>query len=281
MLKLQIQNVGEATVVVKDLEGYTDFVMEVAKGETKSKDVTNDLVQRLAEKLKALETLQMSADGSLTLVGIRWSVLASDSGDDRAMVEGLAGLPSLNEYQAANYSTGGGGTDVVATGTGLLGNQVKATLDVANAAVDAQVDFEAVNPGAPGNAISVEVITPASTLQVTVAANKITIRPAAGGSTASAIAAAVNGDANAKLLVQASEGVAGTMNEAVAEQWLAGGIGPGVSLTLNGTACVLTEVLDGQLTFDIPTGISAISRIVPLEFRNGPHVSRLSVPVAA
>jgi len=280
MLKLQIQNVGEATVVVKDLEGYTDFVMEVEKGATKSKDVTNDLVQRMAEKLKALETLQWNADGSLVLVGIRWSVLASDAGDDRGMVEGLAGLPSLNEYQNADYSTGSGETDLIATGTGLLGNQVKATKNIANVAADAQVDFEAVNPGAPGNAISVEFITPASTLAVTVAASKISIRPASGGSTAAAIAAAVNGDASAKLLVQATEGVAGTVNEAIAEQWLAGGIGSGVSLTMNGTACVLTEVLDAQLTFDVPSGISAASRLVPLEFRNGPHVSRLTVPVA-
>ena len=281
MLKLQIQNVGEATVVVKDLEGYTDFVMEIEKGATKTKDVSNDLVQRIAEKLKALETLQWNTDGDVVLVGIRWSVLASDAGDDRGMQEGLAGLPSLNEAQVANYSTGGGASDAVATGTGLLGNQVKATLEAANAAGDAQVDFEAVNPGAPGNAISVVFITPASTLQVQVSANQIEIRPAAGGSTASAIAAAVNADSNAKLLVQASEGVAGTINEDIAEAYLDGGIGPGVSLTLGGTACVLTEVTDTQLTFDIPTGISTNGYIIPLEFRNGPHVSRLSVPVVA
>lgn len=281
MLKLQIQNVGEATVVVKDLEGYTDFVMEVAKGETKTKDVSNDLIQRLSAKLKALETLQWNTDGDTVLVGIRWSVLASDSADDRGMVEGLAGLPSMNEYQDANYSTSGGGTDVVATGTGLLGNQVKASLEMATVDGSARVDFEAVNPGAPGNAISVEFATPAGVLAVAVAANKITVTPAAGGSTAAAIAAAVNGDANAKLLVQASEGVAGTVNEAIAEKNLDGGIGPGVSLTLNGTACVLTEVTDTQLTFDIPTGISGAGYIVPLEFRNGPHISRLSIPVAA
>ena len=40
------------------------------------------------------------------------------------------------------------------------------------------------------------------------------------------IASAVNADANAKLLVQASEGVAGTVNEALAEKYLDGGIGP-------------------------------------------------------
>lgn len=281
MPKLQVQNVGEATVVIKDLEGYTDFILEVAKGATKTKNVTTDLIQRISDKLKALETLQWNTDGDTVLVGIRWSILADDDIDDRAMLEGLAGLPSLLELQAENYSTGGGATDAVATGTGLLGNQVKATLEMATAAADAQVDFEAVSPGAPGNDISVVFITPSSTLAVNVTANQIEIRPASGGSTATAIATAVNSNANAKLLVQASEGVAGTVNEAIAEKYLDGGIGPGVSLTLGGTACVLTEVADTQLTFDIPTGISAASRIVPLEFRNGPHVSRLAVPVVA
>lgn len=281
MPKLQVQNVGEATVVIKDLEGYTDFTLEVAKSATKTKNVTTDLIQRISDKLKALETLQWNTDGDTVLVGIRWSILADDDIDDRAMIEGLAGLPSLLELQAENYSTGGGASDAVATGTGLLGNQVKATLSMATAAADAQVDFEAVNPGAPSNDISVVFITPASTLAVTVTANQIEIRPASGGSTASAIATAVNADADAKLLVQASEGVAGTVNEAIAEKYLDGGVGPGVSLTLGGTACVLTEVADTQLTFDIPTGISAASRIVPLEFRNGPHISRLAVPVVA
>lgn len=281
-MKLQLQNVGEATIVVKDLEGYTDFNAEVAKGDTNTYDVTRDLVQRLAPRLVEMETLvKDSNQNDLVLIGLRWSVLASDAVDDRAMGEGLAGLSSLAEFQAASYSTGGGASDVVATGTGLLGNQVQATLEVLDAALAMQLDLEAVNPGAPGNAVSVEVITPSSTLLVTVVANKITIRPASGGSTISAIAAAINAEANALLLVQAAEGVAGTLNEAIAEQFLDGGKGSGVSLTLNGTAAVLSEVTDTQLTFDLPTGISAANRIVPLDFRNGPHVSRLSVPVVA
>lgn len=280
MPQLQITNVGLATVTIKDFEGYTDFVMEVATGVTATRDVSRDLIQRLAPKLVEMETETKDAEGTV-LTGIRWAVLASDTLDDRGMEEGLAGLPSINEYQAANYSTGGGGSDVVVVGTGLLGNQVKATKNMANAAADARVDFEAVAPGAGGNAISVEFVTPADPLTVSVTANKISIQPAAAGSTASAIATAVNADADAKLLVQASEGVAGTIAETIAEANLEGGKGAGVSLTLGGTACVLTEVTDTQLTFDIPTGISAANRVVPLEFQNGPHKSRLSVAVAA
>lgn len=279
-MQLQLTNVGQAPIVVKDHEGYTDFAVTVAPSTTENVDVSQDLLQRLTPHLKALETPAYDADGTTILVALRWSVVAG-SEDARSMRADLAGLPSMNEYQAANYSTGGGGSDVVATGTGMLGNQVQATLEVEDAAASMRLDLEAVNPGAPGNAISLEVITPASTLLVTVAANKITVRPASGGSTISAIAAAINAEATAKTLVQATEGIAGTLNEAVAEQWLAGGEGPGVSLSLNGTACVLTEVTDTQLTFDIPSGISAASRIVPLEYQNGPHKSRLSIPVAA
>jgi len=281
-MKLQLQNVGEATIVVQDPEGYTDFIAEVAKSETKTYDVTRDLVQRIAPQLVSMEALvKDTTNPDLVIVGLRWSVLLGANDDARAVGEGLAGLPGLSEFQAASYSTGAGASDVVATGAGLLGSQVAATLEVTDAAVAMQLDLEAVNPGAPGNAISVEVITPATTLLVSVAANKITIRPASGGSTIAAIAAAINAEADALLLVQATVGVAGTLDEAVAEQWLNGGLGAGVSLTLNGTACVLSEVTDTQLTFDLPSGISAASRIVPLDYRNGPHVSRLSVPVVA
>lgn len=279
MPKLQVQNVGEATIVVKDFEGYSDFIMEIAKGETKTKEVTTDILQRIAEKLKGLETPVYSSDGTILIAGLRWSVLASDDLDDRAMQEGLAGLPNLTEFQAASYSTGAGATDVVAAGTGLLGNQVKASAQFLEGT--ARLDLEAVAPGAAGNDISAEIVAPTGVLTISVVANKITIQPASGGSTVADIVNAINTDADAKLLVQASVGVAGTVNAAVAEAYLMGGTGPGVSLTLNGTACVLTEVSDTQLTFDIPSGISAASRIVPLEYRNGPHVSRLSIPVVA
>jgi hypothetical protein len=210
---------------------------------------------------------------------IRWAVLHSDDLDDRAMGEGLPGLPLLGVLEAANASAGSGASDVVCNGTGLLSNQEKAVLQIEDAAAAMRLDLEAVVPGGAGNDISCEVITPSSTLLVSVVGNVITIRPASGGSTIAAIAAAINAEADALLLVQATVGVAGTLNEAVDEANLAGGVGPGVSLTLGGTACVLTEVLDTELTFDIPTGIGANGQIAPLVYRNGPHTSQLSVPI--
>lgn len=278
-MKLQLQNVGQATIVVKDLEGYTSFVGEVASGDTETYQVTEDLVERLAPRLKEMEELVKDSQGNI-VIGLRWSVLLDDADDDRTVGADLAGMPSLNEFQGASYSTGAGATDAVATGTGLLGNQTKATLSVLEGT--AQLDLEAVAPGAPGNGISFELATPAGgATVVAVVANKITVTPLAGGDTVANIRDAINADADAKLLVQASEGAAGNLTAAQAEQYLDGGTGPGVSLTLGGTACVLSEVSDTQLTFDIPSGISAASQIVTLDYRCGPHVSRLSVPVVA
>lgn len=278
MLKLQLQNVGQATIVVKDLEGYTGFVAQVATGVTSTYEVSRDLVQRLAPRLRDMETPVLGVDGTI-LVGLRWAVLAGTS-DDRAMDEGLAGLPSLTEFQAASYSTGAGGTDLVAAGTGLLGNQTKASLAVVLGA--AQLDLEAVTPGGAGNDISFVVATPAGVGNViAVVGSQITVTPKAGGDTVANIAAAINADTDALLLVQATVGAAGNIDAAIAEANLAGGVGDGVSLSLGGTACSITELTDTQITFDVVSGISTATYWIPLEYRNGPHVSRITVLVAA
>lgn len=276
-MQLQLNNVGQVPIVVKDHEGYTDFVVTVAPSSTENVDVSMNLLQRLAAQLEALETPSLDDEGNI-VVALRWSVVAN--GDDiRSMREGLAGLPSLNEYQAADYSTGGGGSDVVCTGTALLGGQVQATLSAVEGA--AQLDLEAVNPGGAGNDISLIIEVGVGALAIGVSVNQITVTLQAAGDTVSDIVNAINGHATAKLLVQASEGAAGNITAAQAEAFLTGGEGPGVSLSLGGTACILTEVTDTQLTFDIPSGISAASRVAPLEYQNGPHKSRLSIPVAA
>lgn len=282
MLKLQVQNIGQASITIKDQQGYTDFVMDVASGVTATKNISRDLLERIETQLKAYETPIMDSLGTTVVIGVRWTVLTDATLDGRGMPEGLAGLPALNELRAASYSTGAGGTNVVATGTGLLGNQVAATKTIANAAGTARIDLAATLPGAPGNDITFAIATPAggATL-VAVVGSAITVTPLAGGDTAANIIGVVNADPSAKLLVQATVGVAGSFTAAVAAVKLTGGVGPGVSLVLDGTACVLSEVANGQLTFDIPTGISAASRVVPLEYRNGPHITRLSVPVVA
>jgi hypothetical protein len=282
MPKLSITNIGQATVVIKDLQGYSQFVAEVETGNTLTQDVTQDVLERITPELQALETPLVDSTSGITLVGITWVILTSDTIDDRAMGEGLEGLPSLNELQLAAYSPSLGATNAVTTGTGFLGNQVAATGSISNAANTAKIDLAAVKPGTPGNLITVAIATPAGgSTVVSVSSNAITVTPVTGGDTAANIASAINAHASAKLLVQATVGTAGSFTAAVAAQKLSKGIGPGVSLTLNGTACLLTEVTDTQLTFDIPTGISATGRIAPLEYREGPHVTRVSVPVSS
>jgi hypothetical protein len=278
-MKLRLQNVGQGTIVVKDPQGYTLFVAEVAGGDTADYEVSVDLLQRLAAELRDLETNPVKDSAGNILIGLRWAVIA-DGADDRAQAEGLAGLPSLNEYQDTDYSTGTPVADSVATGTGLLGDQVKATLQVSEGA--ARLDLEAVLPGAPGNGISFTLATPTGvSTVVAVVGSAITVTPLAGGDTVANIAAAINAHATAKYMVQATVGAAGDLTAAQAAQYLSGGIGPGVSLTLGGTACPITALTATQVTFDPPGGISAAGRIVALDYREGPHLSRLSVPVVA
>ena len=275
MPKIQLQNVGTIPIIIRDPSGYTDFVAEVPPNSTVTAVISANTLGYIAPLLNTME----GENPSNSLIKLRWAVLASEDVDDRAEEEGLAGLASLTELQLSAYNTTGGDADAVAVGTNLLGGQTKAALQVLIGT--ARLDLEAVVPGSAGNAISCEVIAPSATLDISVGGNKITIRPATGGSTVADIVSAINLSATARLLVQAVEGVAGTFNAALAEQTLTGGRGAGVSLTLSGVACLITELTNTQITFDIPSGISTSTYIVPLDYRNGPHVSRLSVPVIA
>ena len=281
-MKLRLQNIGQATIVLKDFEGYSTWVAEVAKNTTLDTEVTEDLLQRIAGKLRELEASPVKDVVGNVLIGLRWSVIA-DGADDRAQTEGLAGLPNIIELQAAAYDNSSGLTDAIATGTALLGNQVKAAAQLFSGLK--RLDVAAVLPGAPGNGLSVAILTPAggpgAPVINVVGGNLVTVTPQSAGDTVANIATAINADATAKLLVKATVGVAGTITAAIAAKPLTGGIGAGVSLTLGGTACVIKELLLDKVTFNAPTGISAASRIVPLDYRNGPHLSRLSVPVVA
>ena len=280
-MKLRLQNIGQATIVVKDLQGYSPFVGEVAGGHTEDYEITEDVLQRVAPQLRDLEAAPIKNVVGTVLVGLRWSVLA-DGADNRGQIEGLAGLSTLTELQAAAYDNSAGLTDAVATGTGLLADQVKAAANLVQGA--AILHVAAVLPGAPGNGLSVAVGTPAGAPGapvVTVVGSVVTVTPQAGGDTVANLVIAINTDVVAKLMVKASIGHAGSVTAAIAAKALTGGIGPGVSVTLGGTTCVVKELLDTSLTFDAPSGISAASRWVALDLRNGPHLSRLTVPVVA
>ena len=64
-MRLQLINLGEATLVIQDFEGYSDFIAIVAKGEDTSYDVTNDVIQRLIPRLEELQTPTYDSSGNL------------------------------------------------------------------------------------------------------------------------------------------------------------------------------------------------------------------------
>jgi hypothetical protein len=281
MLKLSVQNLGEATVMIKDEEGYSTFVMEVPKGTTKTRDITTDVLQRLSAKLKVLETpiTQTVGGTTITITQIAWSVLISSAGDIRASNEGLQGLPSLVDFRGPGYDNAAGNTDAVCGGTALLGGQTKASLNISEST--AVLNLEAVKPGTPGNLISAAVVIGSGSLGISVITNAITVTTAAAGNTVAEIAAAINAHSAAKLLVQAGVGTAGDITVEQDAQYLTGGVGPGVSLTCGNTACTITELTATSITFDMSAGLSAVGRVISLEYRNGPHISRLTIPTLA
>jgi hypothetical protein len=278
MPTLRITNVGETEITLQDPAGISSFSRTIAKAATVDIDVSQDLMERLAPLLKKLEGEARDATSGKVISGARWSLLRGSAHDIRTLIEGVTGQPVLTELQAANYSTGTGAASVTVVGTALLGNQTKASKQILSGTP--RLDLEAVVPGAPSNAYSfVLAVSGSSAIAVAVANSKITVTIKTAGETIADIRDAINSDASAKLLVKASEGVAGTATTAVAEKYLEGGKGPGVSAALNGQALSILEVSDTTLKVVFPTGISANGRIVPLDFKNGPHSSRISVPV--
>ena len=278
MFTLRIVNVGETDITLQDPSGITSFSCTIAKGATVDKDVSQDLLERLAPLLKKWEGETHAATTKKVIAGLRWSLLKGDDIDIRMLNEGVVGQPVLTLFPAASYSTGTGAATVACVGTGLLGGQTKATAQLLSGT--ARLDLEAVIPGSPSNAYSCEiVISGSSAIDVAVANGKITITVKTAGETVADIFAAVNADTDAKLLVKASEGVAGTVTAAVAETNLEDGEGPGASLSLGGTACSILAVTATALTCALPTGVGANGNIVPLTYKCGPTTTQLSIPV--
>lgn len=104
---------------------------------------------------------------------------------------------------------------------------VTASLTINPAGDNNNITFTAVATGQSGNAITIEIATPASTLAVSVTGSAITITPdSSPASTAQQIIDAVNASSAASALVTASAGEAlatGTVEAAIAAQNLAGG----------------------------------------------------------
>lgn len=102
MRKLRVENTGTSVVVIKDYEGYTDFVMEVPPGEVRiSQEITYDVIERLRPQLNAVPTLS-------------WNVLnepfVGGDSDAQDSVESRMGTPPVSPAIGERY--------LVTTGTG-------------------------------------------------------------------------------------------------------------------------------------------------------------------
>lgn len=163
-------------------------------------------------------------------------------GDLRSDVErAVLALEGRDAFPDLLTSTGGigaaNGTDsLVLFGRNFLAGRAQATARVGG------VDYTACRPGTPGNAITIAVVAGNGVLSVDVAGDAITVTLADGGSTAAAIAAAVNASASAKKLVSAAA-VAGApdVTAAISATALSGGTGEGLKV-------ISYYVADGVLT---------------------------------
>lgn len=98
--------------------------------------------------------------------------------------------------------------------------------------------------GEAGNKVSITINTGTGALGVAVSGTDITVTLANGGSTSSQIKGAIDGDANAKVLVAVDASGSSNVTAAVAKTSLTGGSGDGISLFVyrdNGTVVDLSS----------------------------------------
>ena len=136
-------------------------------------------------------------------------------------------------------------------GTNFLAGCSLASLELGDLTISA--------PGDAGNSVSVVVEAPADALAVSLDNKKITISPAAGGSTWDAIAAALVADADISALVNvADNGDANSATAAVAEQFLSGGTGDGIKVFAHNVIKGLTEEITQFMTELSDTKLSLV-----------------------
>jgi len=185
------------------------------------------------------------------------------------------GLKNIEERSASNYpeiqslsadlvnlGTSSPLTDLVLTGVNFEGDTEKASGETSSSA--GAISFEAVLPGV--QTITVTIVDDGTVLAVDAdpSAGTVEVTHGDGGaSTAAAIVAAINADAEAKYMVNATVDTAGAM-DADEDVTLSGGTGDLMTLSLgdvavDGTASGtgITDVSDTEVTFDFDaTGLT-------------------------
>lgn len=178
--------------------------------------------------------------------------------------EAQAGFPTLDALDPGTLLAAGQASFVL-VGRNLLQGQTFDTLVSGNG--NAAITVTMLKPGDSG--VSLEIVQGAGALSAVLAASKLTVTLAAGGSTATQVAAAINAAASCIGVIFAAAGGTGADNVvAAAATALAGGVGDyaGNNVYINGQSCdpvqaasqwtntsitVLVPALTGRVATDI------------------------------
>lgn len=209
-------------------------------------------------KLKSLsfgteESLRPGA-GSRELQDLR-----SDVEDGFVALEGRTSMPRITSVSGEVWDSNIGTDSLDLVGVNFLAGRSQASLAIGSGTH--LVTVTAVRPGEDGNDITVSFVDPGDvdqTLSVDVTDNEIVVNLATDGdgditSTAALVTAAINADADAKVLVHAVGPGAGTVVATDAAN-LAGGTGRGLVVMVGGVEVAIDDlvtdtsisILDGE-----------------------------------
>lgn len=240
-------------------------------------DCNWDVFQRIAPQIAELETL-----GAATFT-------VSGGTDNFWAQEGdLPGMPRIDRVSKHDLTLAGEASLVI-EGVYLTGGQSFASTRLDYTTANTDLVISARTPGYWGNTLSVIVSDDAGGgLDISVVGG-VQLKIDLGGATpdATTIAAAVNGDATAKLLFKAVvDGTGAGAPTVKASQTLTGGEGPGLAVTCAGVACDVLTITDAHpdyaIDVEVPSmaGVSGAGEGVNLELRTGGKIATISLQIA-
>ena len=235
--------------------------------------VTKGQLQRLRNQLASL-----TESGSLT-----YEVKADYNTDTRTEDDQLYKTPIIYYLNTKTIDVDGSAS-VTINGNYLLAGQTAAAAIIGTAsATNGHIHITAVQPGEPGNAITVTVVDHDAEEYVE-DGNDVTIRINTDTSTYASITTLING-ATTPLLKAVRGGSGADKIVAQATTTLSGGIGSGMWVTVGGVLCTLLTgyVTDTAVRVKVPSTKSSplvSTDLAVLELYSNTHRTRVSVPMA-
>lgn len=264
MPRLSINTVQSDVHIQDPFPAEGTLVIKVVPGTPTNTDISWGQLQRLRPQLTQLE-----------IAGFITYTVGATTLDTRADESDLLGLPMVTSLDTDTKALAAGGviTGAKILGGRLLAGQTKASSSMASGALT----FEAVLPGANGNALSVEIEDGAVEAVAGPTAGKITITLNTATSTYGSIETTVNSDPTVSLYVLATAVVPGTVAVAEVETPLAGGIGDGMSIVVGGQVGAFTAVADLECTYNVDLTTQNAGDTAILEFRSGAKMTQIGV----